>query len=118
MSLSNAELEYMREDVESLLPDTCAVLSATVTNDGAGGFTEAWGTVTASVACRIDAISGKEQLAGGAIDPFHRYVLTVPYDTTLTTSYRIEHGDETYSIISVDSDKSWATCRRAIVEQI
>lgn len=118
MNLSEFELDSMREDIESLLPDIGNILSVTTATDGAGGITETWGTLTVGVACRLDAISGKEQLAGGAIEPFHRYVLTLPYSVVITSAHRFEHNSIEYSVISVDSDKSWATCTRAIVERV
>ena len=118
MTLSATELANMRAVVEQLLPDTCNILTVTRTADGAGGWTDSWGTVTASVDCRLDPISGKEQLAGGAIEPFHRFVLTVPYDTTILPAYRIEHSTFIYNIISVDYDKSWPVSKRAIVERV
>lgn len=108
----------MRAVVEELMPDTCNILTVAFTADGAGGWSEAWGTVTASVACRIDPISGKEQYAGGAVEPFHRFVLTVPYDTTLLPANRIQHNSFIYNVISVDYDKSWAVSKRAIVERV
>lgn len=115
--LSNAELVSMRADIADLLPDTCSILSLTTTPDGQGGVTETWGTATASVSCRLDAYRGKEALAGGAIQPFNTYVLTVPYDTTITTANKIEHSSTTYNVTSVDADKSWPITMRVYLER-
>ena len=121
--VTSAELELIRSDIEGLtLPDTCSLLTLTQTADGQGGFTDAWGTATASVACRMDRPSGRflseeEQFAAG-IRPFSRYILTVAHDTTLTEQYRVEHGGNTYNVISVTDDASWMGARRAILERV
>ena len=116
-ALSDAELTAIRESVATLLPDTCNILSVTNTPDGQGGVIQSWGTASASVACRLDPARGKEELIGGALQPFYGYVLTVPYDTTLTAAHRIECNSETFAVVSVDPGKSWAASRRAMLER-
>lgn len=118
---STSELERIRSDLEnSLLPDTCNILTVTRTSDGQGGFTEAWGTATAStnVACRLDGINATEVVAGAGLQAFHTYVLTLPHDTTITTADRVEVGDDTFNITSVDQTKSWSACVRAWLERL
>ena len=115
--ITGAQLSYMRAKVEGLLPDTGYVLSLAYTNDGYGGVVEAWGTA-GTITCRVDPVRGSEALAGGAIQPHHAFVLTAPYDTTLTTTNRVKVGDETYSVLSVDSDKSDAVSLRASLERL
>jgi head-tail adaptor len=118
MTITEAELAQMRTDLESLtLPDTCAILSGTATTDGMGGITKTWGTVSASVACRLDARVGHEQLGGDAIRPYHEYILTVPQATSITEEQRVVYGSTTYSVVSVSSG-SWLACKRVILEKI
>jgi hypothetical protein len=115
--LSQRDLDQMRADVETLcLPDTCNILTSTLTNDGEGGQTIAWGTATANEICRLDAYNGKEFVIGGQLQPFHGFVLTLPYDATIEPAYRVEVGSKSYSVISVDGDKSWATTIRCALE--
>lgn len=116
---TTAEIASMRTDLEAVaLPDTCNILSVTQTADGQGGFTDAWGTASASVACRLDQKTGMEAQAGGAIQPFSSWVLSVPQATTLTTDHRVEHGGQTYNVISVDDDGSWQVVKRAQLERV
>lgn len=117
-ALSNSDLTYMREAIENLLPGTCNILEITQTSDGQGGFTESWGTATATVSCRLDALRGEEILQGGAVQPQHRYVLTLAQDETIAATNRVEIGSDTFSVISVDDDKSWAASRRVYLERI
>lgn len=120
--LSSADLSYMRETLSDLMPGTCHILSLTQTSDGQGGFTETWGTAVSSVACRFDSANGsqygRELIAGGALQPFNAYVVTMPYDTAVTAANRIEFSGNQYSVIGVDSDKSWEASTRCGVEKV
>lgn len=117
MTLSATELAGMREDIETLLPDTCVIQSKTSTPDGMGGQSESW-SASGTANCRLDRQSGNETVAGGAIRPYSQWVLTMPYQTSVTVQNRAEHGGLTYNIVEVNLDKSWPDCVRAIVEQI
>ena len=109
-----------------LMPDECNILEITQTSDSQGGFTDAWGTVTggAEIACRIDAvttgsnISAREKVSGGALQPYHTFVLTLPQGTTITESNRVEVNSGTFTVTSVDTSKSWSGCVRAWLEKV
>lgn len=116
--LSAGELAQMRADVLNLLPDTCSILSVSYTSDGEGGLAEAWGTVTANVACRIDYSSGVETNIGGAVNPYTRAKISLPYDTTLATTNRIVSGGVTYSVTNVNNGQSWNVSVRADLERV
>ena len=118
--LSAEELRQMRDDIEDLMPDTCSILSVAYTSDGQGGLAETWGTATGgtAVSCRIDFASGKEALTSGAIQPFTRAMLSVPYDTSLTTDNRVAWGSYTFNVVSVNLGQSWNLVRRAVLEQV
>jgi hypothetical protein len=55
-------------------------------------------------------------MAAGGIQPFHQYILTVPYDTTITTNNQVQKDNEVYNVISVDTEKSWIGSVRVILE--
>jgi len=113
-----SELEAFRAELESLtLPDTCAILSRTISADTMGAPVETWGTTTPSVACRLDHRQGGEQLQGGAIQPYFSYVLTLPYNTAITAANRVKHDNVTYSVKSVTSG-SLLACLRCELEKI
>lgn len=117
--LTNAELEQMRAAIEELLPDTCTVLSVTRASDGQGGYTETWGTVTASLACRLDtARPGTQAQFGASVQPFQGYVLTVNHGGTITTANRILKDGYTFEVVSVDFAKSWDGSRRVYLERL
>ena len=119
MVLTSADLTSMRTTINTMMPDTCNIIAGTITSDGQGGYTEAWGTAYAGVSCRLDKRNtGREVVSAGAIQTFGTWVLTLPYNTAITSSNRVEHGSVTYSVVHVDTDKSWIASVRAELEEI
>jgi SPP1 family predicted phage head-tail adaptor len=104
------------EDVA--LPDTGDILSLTRVEDGQGGFIEAWGTASANVKCRMDYRSGMEIVAGGAVQSFTGWYLTLPYDAGLTVAQRFQHEGNLYNVIEVNSGKSWSLFLYARLERV
>jgi SPP1 family predicted phage head-tail adaptor len=117
MTLTLAELADMRATIGELLPDTCVIKTLTTVPDGMGGQTETW-SASGTANCRLDRRSGGERMAGGAIRAYAEWVLTVPYNTALTTESQVEHNGLTYNVTEVNSDKSWKDCVRATVEAV
>lgn len=118
MTLTAVELAQMRTDIETLLPDTCNLLTATNTSDGQGGYTQAWGTAASGVACRLDEIRSRETLAGAALRPTGQYMLSLPHSATITAAYRVEHGGLTYAVVGLNTDVSWRAVQRATLEKV
>jgi len=121
MTITAAELTQMRADVQELMPDTCNLLTVTNTPDGYGGVTQAWGTATADVICRLDNASNTtygEQLVANGIQPFSRWVLSVPHGTSMTDEMQVEIGADLYNVTMVDVDKSWPVVERAVLEAV
>jgi hypothetical protein len=118
--LSDDELTTMRADVAALLPSTCNLLTATETSDGQGGFTATWGTVSGGTAvpCRLDYVRGVKVMVGGALQPYSGWLLTLPYDTTITPAYRVLHAGRVYTVKSEDSAKDWPVSVRVALEAV
>lgn len=109
--LSAAELTSMRSTLDTSLPDECAIVTRTLTSDGAGGHTET--TSSTTVACRVSPDgSGQEDTIGARVTPVNRWVITVPYDTTVAQSAKVTFGSRTFEVVSVDVDRSWDLCKR------
>ena len=111
------ELAQIRADLETLLPDLANILVLSRTSDSQGGWTETWGTASASVSCRVDFIGGKEAISSGALQPFSQAIVTLPQSTTITAQNRIEHSGNTYTVQAVNLG-SWLGVKRASVELI
>ena len=119
MGLTLAELGIMRDTIELLLPDTCSILSPTDTADGEGGVSTAWGTVGTAIPCRLDVKMGREITTGGAVQPYIKTMLSLPYDQTITESHRVTHGGLTYAVVAPPNiDQSWIAVKRVELERI
>jgi SPP1 family predicted phage head-tail adaptor len=118
--LSDIEIASMRAEIENtVLADTCNILTLTYTADGQGGFTEAWGTSLSGVSCHIRPMKGFEMLSGDGIQVFHRYILTLPYDTAISEANRVEIGGVAYNVMMPpDNGKSWNLDLRLEVERV
>lgn len=119
--LETADLAYMRDAIADLLPDTCNILSVTETADGFGGVSQSWGTASANVACRLDIVrdnQSDEAIAGASRRNFQETVLSLPYNTTISVSNRVEHGGYTYNVTANNTDQSWIAVKRVVLERI
>ena len=120
--LTDKDIAYMQDVIAVMLPDTCNILSEALASDGQGGQTSTWGTVSTSVACRLDEETGTRgnQLvpAGNALREAHRYMLSLPHDTTIGAHDRVETGGNTYNVISVNAGVSWQAVMRATLELV
>lgn len=118
--LDSSDIDFIRETIEELLPDTCDILAPTNTSDGQGGIVPVWGTVSASVSCRLDP--GRkmaiEAVSGAALQPFDQWILTLPHGTTIEATYRVECNGATFNVESVDGDKSWKGSVRATLKKL
>src|SRR5512145_2650721 len=117
MGLTASELTGMRDAIELLLPDTCNICTLTNSPDGEGGVTVSRATAGTSIACRLDVITGNEQVTGGAIQPYISYKMSLPYDTTIAEENIIEHSGVDYHVKSVNQSQSWIAVRRVDLER-
>lgn len=112
-------LSQMRSIITNdLLPDTANIVSITNVSDGEGGVTQTRGTVGTAIACRLDVITGREQVSGGAIQPYISYMMSLPYDTTVAYSNIIEHNSIDYAVKSVNLGQSWKAVVRVELERM
>jgi hypothetical protein len=117
-ALTSAELAEMRNFIAALLPDTCTILSPTSTPDGYGGVTTTWGTATASVACRLDMKQGRELASGESVQPFTAYTLSLPWDVTISATWRVVVSGVTYAVTSINIGQSWTAVTRCELEKV
>jgi hypothetical protein len=116
--LTNSDLAYMRDAIEQLLPDVCNILTVTNAPNGQGGVTETIGTASANIACRLDMSGGREPTQGGAVQQFTSYMLSIPYNTTIDFTNRVEIDSVVYAVTSINDGQSWAAVKRVTLEVI
>jgi len=122
IGLTDAELTAIRADIEDLLPDTGYIIAVTETADGLGG--QSIGTsIAGTVSCRLDpkiinTLNSGEEMVGAAVESFHRWILTLPYNTTIAANNQFLHNDVLYNVSSIDDDKSWKASVRVMLEKV
>lgn len=114
--LTNAELQYMRESIEQLMPDTCTIINPVNTPNDEGGLIQTWGTVAANVPCRLDMKSSSEPAIGGAVQIFTGYMLSIPYDQTIDEVDNVVINSIQYAVTSINSEQSWRAVKRVTLE--
>jgi head-tail adaptor len=118
MTIPDTQIITMRAELEKLLPDPCIILTAgSATPNGAGEVSETW-TASGTVNCRLDPIKGRTAIAGGAVDPYQRMQLTLPYNAGVTTANRVQIGGVDYNVVGILFGNSWALDLRAEVERL
>ena len=114
--LTSAELQFMRESIEQLLPDTCTILNNPVdVSNEEGGVVRTWGTVV-NVPCRLDMKSSSEPTIGGAVQMFTGYMLSLPYDQTIDEVDEVVINSIQYAVTSINSEQSWRAVKRVTLE--
>lgn len=119
IGLTAAELAQIRNDIAQLFPDTCHILSLTLTSDGMGGNTETWGTAGTAIPCRLDFTArGRETVSSDKNTPFQTGVVSMAYNQSVTTANRLQFGAVAYNVTSTNTDQSWIGVKRMSVERV
>lgn len=116
--LDAAEIAGMRDTIETALPGTAVLLTATKTGDGMGGYTWAY-AASGTVAARLSPNgAGDEPVVGDRVARVAPYVLTVPAETTVDEDDRVTYDGVTYEIVDVRDRTPWELSRRVLVVEV
>lgn len=111
--LSEPELDGLRSVASGALPGTAIVETKSYTDNGGGGGTLGW-TAAGTVACRIAPLSGSEMDTAERITAEGGFIVTLPYDTDLDETARLQIDGGTYNVAFVRS-RSWDITKRVEV---
>lgn len=128
MGVEAQEIVEAREDaVAELFNDEATILRLAATPDGGGGQTEAW-TPAGTVPCTIAAMGGGEAvslsakgtsgIAGDRIDSRTTHVVTVPAETTIESTDRLEVAGDVYEVNLVRVRGALELVRRVEVKEV
>lgn len=118
IGLTARELTEMREAIGELLPDVCDILTITESANGYGGTTQIPETTVKNCPCRMDVVGGKLQVAGGALQSFIGYTMSLPYDIEVTEANQILFDGVTYKIAAPpNTQQSWIGVKRVLLER-
>lgn len=119
LTIGTDEIASIRAEIESaLLPDTCTILSVTNTSAGAGGMRQTWGTAYASVSCRIDHLTGREQDGADATQPQYSFIGTFKQDQTISVTNRVVYSGGTFEVMSISTPTAWQCVKRVGLERV
>jgi hypothetical protein len=109
MTLTAGELTWMRDIADDHMPDTATILRGTATQNAIGEATTAWGTVDASVDCRLDPPGRQTDIrdVGGQIQTVAQWRVSMPQGTDLQAGDHVVSGGDTYEVIQSWADQSW-----------
>lgn len=115
--LTADDLASMRDVAEDALPDTAVIQSQAIESDDGGGFDTVW-TNAGTVSCRIAPLmrQAEERETGGRVSPYAEYVVTLPFDASVTTNSRLLISGGTFNVATV-RDRSWHVTTRVEVNR-
>ncbi len=127
MSITAIELASMRDEAETLMPDSCAVLRPTEVPDGQGGWTQTWataGTYACNLATGPYMRFSAERVAAGQVTPVGIVGISLPHDADVNPDDRIvwtPAGEVTARMtieVTQFGSRSWAINSRAMGKEV
>ena len=111
--LTAAELAAMRDVAEDALPGTAVIQTQAFASDGGGGGSVTW-TAAGTADCRLAPIRGTEREVGERISPDADFLVTLPFDASVTTDSRLVISGGTFNVEAI-RDRSWKLTTRVEV---
>lgn len=117
---SAADIARMRDMADSIFDQTCKIERGTVTNDGQGGWSEAWGTVAGTVACRLGVQGGPGDIREGANrrEFSDVLILRVAYNQDIAQADRVTVNGDVYQVEELLDEHQWMMVKRAKVTKV
>jgi SPP1 family predicted phage head-tail adaptor len=112
------DMTYVRAEAKKSLPDTVHVQRRVLESDKQGGYSESWAIVYSNVPARLSFASGNESFAVGREDVEVQVMLTVAHDQSIESSDRIQFGNDTLEVVSVNEPTSWNTAKRCQLRRV
>jgi len=116
-----SQLTQMRADaLATLADDTATILRGTAAVNAIGEWTTTYGTIAASVACRLRPIerAASLQLIGEQQQTVAEWVVTLPQGTALYPDDRLVIDSVTYEVMQTWDEETWDTATRANVKRL
>lgn len=111
--LPTSELAELRTIVLDAMQETCTIQTPTETNTK-GSISTSFADTYTDVQCRLmPARANAREYDLGKVKQVTDFVLTVPYDQTITADMRVVVGSDTYEVLGVYTTHSYRTANRA-----
>jgi len=119
--LSSADLEYMRQCQEALLPDTCSIQTNTRTQTVFGGSTTSWADVATAVECRVVRLDqrARNEESGEQAQLQADWMVTLHHDQSIALGQRIVVSSSlTLEPVDINNDRSWKNVTRVLCREL
>jgi head-tail adaptor len=124
MSLTPAEIDFMRAAADALLATTCTIQRAVETRTDQGGTRQTWADLATGVPCRLDVLRGlqinasNEKEIDGALGVVMDYTLYLKHTQDITEKDRVILGGHMFEVQAVLGDETWLFEKRARLTRI
>ena len=98
--LNGSSYTRLRGAISIFLSDTGYVLNSSGTTDSGGGQVETWGTA-GTFACKVETLSGGENVVGEKLSDRSTHLVTLPPNSTVDHNDRFKVNGDTYEITAV-----------------
>lgn len=113
--LTAAELAAIQATQLLTLTEACTIQHRTLTSDGAGGWTEAWTTVT--TVCRVAPVGANEAVLAGQQRIVANWKLTFPAGTVVHDEDRIAVGSRTFEVVGIQGPETRESARIVLCQE-
>lgn len=116
---TQAEIDQIRADAKTMLPNTGRVLAHTSTPDGSGGQTESY-TPGSELPCAIAPIrqGGASRVTGEQLDEASTHITTWPHDTVIRDRDRVRINGVDYAVTARRERGALTFTRRVEVKEV
>jgi hypothetical protein len=117
--ISETELDAIRADQNTLLPETATILDEVAVSDGRGGTRSTWVAREDPLPARL-GVPADRRAGGfaGQLTDAATYVVTFPAGTVIDERARIVIGGATYTVTGKLGPKSYETAHRVLVAEV
>ena len=119
--LSDTQLDQLKFDQESYLPDSCIIQTPIRSRTTDGGWTISWANTYSNVDCRLApmrTLSVSEWERAAALAVASLWVLTIHHDQAIDETYRVVHSSRTYEVEHLDDTHTSRTVKRAYLRRV
>lgn len=119
--LPPGDISMHRAILEDSLPDSCVLSGLSAgTSDSMGGWIGGTATSGGTVACRVSPtqLQPDERQFAGQLGEVQVYLITLPAETAVEPTDRIESSGETYEVIAPRGPRTWEISRRVVAVKV